>query len=86
MTGDKGVGDDRAGALMKELAVTAEQQRAAGIRLAGSALAAEDGNAEAAKPALRDALEAIGLIPYAPPVLPKSSRMRPIVNYRRGGQ
>lgn len=64
MTGDKGVGDDRAGALLKEAHVTAEQQRAAGIRLAGLAFVAADGDRRAAKGMLRTVLEAIGVIPY----------------------
>ena len=83
---DMGVGDDRADALLKEAAVTEEQQRAAGVTLAGISLAAADGDTRAARAMLSDVLSAIGVIPYVPPVLPKTSRMRPIVNFERPGQ
>jgi hypothetical protein len=83
---DRGVSDDRAEALLKEAAVTEEQQRAAGVTLAGLSLAAHDGDQRAAAGTLRDALSAIGVIPYEPPKLPKTSRMRPVVSYARPGR
>jgi len=86
MSPDKGVGDDRAEALLKEAAVTGEQQRAAGITLASLSLVAADGDQQAAGGMLRDALEAVGVIAYEPPVRSKNSRMMPVVNYERPGQ
>ena len=64
MSPDRGVSEGRAEALLKEAAVTGEQSRAASVRLAGRALAAADGDEETARPMLREALEAIGALPY----------------------
>src|ERR1035441_10216567 len=64
MSPDRGVSEGRAEALVKEAAVTGEQSRAACITLAGRALAAADGDEETARPMLREALEAIGALPY----------------------
>jgi hypothetical protein len=64
MSRDRGVSEGRTEALLKETAVTEEQGRAARITLAGIALAAADGDGRAAKPMLREALEAIGAIAY----------------------
>ena len=77
---------DRSDASLKEAAVTEEQQRAASVTLASLSLAAHDGDQQAARETLRDALEAIGVIHYEPPVRPKTSRMRPNVNYERPAQ
>ena len=76
---------DRSDASLKEAAVTEEQQRSASVTLADIALIAADGDTQAAKEMLPDLLEAIGTLHYEPPALPKSSRMRPIVNYGRPG-
>jgi len=67
-TADLGGSESRAQALLKEAAVTAGQLRAASLRLAGRALAAAGGDREAARPVLREVLEAIGVIAYEPGV------------------
>jgi len=74
---------DRDEALLKEAEITAEQQRAAGVSLASLSLAAADGDKQAAKGILREALSAIGMLPYEPLSRPKSSRMQVINNYER---
>jgi len=74
---------DRDEALLKEAEITAEQQRAAGVSLASLSLAAADGDKQAAKGILREALEAVGVLPYVPLNPPKTSRMQAVVNYER---
>ena len=74
---------DRSDASLKEAAITEEQQRSASVTLAWIALLVADGDKEAAKEMLPDLLEAIGTIHYEPPALPKSSRMRAVVNFER---
>jgi hypothetical protein len=87
MSPDRGVGNDaRTEALLKECEVTAQQQRRAGIRLAGRALAAADGDQQAAKGMLRPVLEAVGIVSYEPRERPKTSRMQVDRAYRRPGQ
>jgi hypothetical protein len=54
----------RANALLAERAITGAQQRAACVTLAGLALIAARGDEQAAKGMLREALEAIGAVPY----------------------
>jgi hypothetical protein len=54
----------RADALLAERKITEAQQRAACVTLAGLALIAARGDKQAAKGMLREALEAIGAIPY----------------------
>ena len=60
------VSESRAQALLKDAAVTAEQERSAGITLAWVALRAADGDRQAAKATLREVLEATGFIDYEP--------------------
>lgn len=51
---------------LKPAGVTTDQMRDACVTLAGLSLVAADGDRQAAKKALRTALEAIGAIPYQP--------------------
>ena len=74
---------DRAESLLNEIQVTEAQQRAAGIQMAGRCLIAADGDWQAAKGMLRDALEAIGSLRYEPLRPSKTSRMQAVVNYER---
>jgi len=67
MSPDRGTGIDRAEALLKEAVITEAQQREAGINLAGLALKAAGGDPEAAKPMLREVLEAVGALWYPVP-------------------
>ncbi len=60
------VSESRTQALLKEAAVTAEQERSAGITLALVALRVADGDRQAAKAMLREVLEATGFIEYEP--------------------
>ena len=54
----------RARALAEEAAITAAQERAAMVALAGCALHAADGDGQAAKAVLREVLETCGLLDY----------------------
>jgi hypothetical protein len=79
--------DGRAEALLaKEAAVTEEQMRSACVTLADRSLIAADGDGQAAKAMLRDALSAIGAVPYTPLHPTKTSRMQVDSAYRRPGQ
>ena len=60
------VSESRTQALLKEAAVTEEQERSAGITLAWVALRVADGDKRAAKAMLREVLEATGFIEYEP--------------------
>lgn len=55
---------DYSSAILGDRDVTEDEQREAGIRLAERALIAAGGDEEAAKPMLREVLEAAGFIPY----------------------
>ena len=67
MSGDRGVAESRARALLREQAVTETQKRSACVVLAGRALIAAGSNEEAARGMLREVLEAVGVIPYPVP-------------------
>jgi hypothetical protein len=58
------VAEDRARAILAAQEVTAAQERAACIVLAGKALDAAGGDWDTARTILRGPLEAIGAIPY----------------------
>ena len=60
------VSESRTMALLKEAAITGAQERSAQVTLADRALIAADGDTDAAKAMLREALEITGLIPYEP--------------------
>ena len=71
MTGNSEVSESRARALLKDAAVTAAEERSAQVTLADRALIAADGDPEAAKVMLREALEITGFWPYEPGQPPK---------------
>ena len=81
------VSASRTQALLKEAALTATEERSAQVTLAGLALAAADGDTEAAAGMLREVLEAAGFIGYEPgrPVRPPRGCVQTIVNYQRPG-
>jgi hypothetical protein len=83
MSPDRGVGEARAEALLKEAVITDEQMRSACVTLADRSLLAADGDGQAAKAMLRDALSAIGAVPYTPLNPPRTSRMQVDNNFRR---
>ena len=64
----------RSDALLKEAAVTEAEQRAAGIALAGLALASAKGDKRAATWMLRDVLETCGLMSHDEPSQPYKQR------------
>jgi hypothetical protein len=61
---DHEVSEARADALLAERKITGAQQRAACVTLASLALIAANGDRQAARGMLREALEAIGGVPY----------------------
>ena len=73
-----------ADAALRDLAITAAQERAAHITLAALAITLHGDNAAAA---LRPVLEAIGAVPYEPgrPVKPPDGCQKTITSYRRPG-
>lgn len=84
---DREVSETRAQALLKEAGITAAERRSACVVLAGRALAAADGDRQAAKAVLIEALEAIGEWPYTPARRGKPPRgcVTATVNYERPG-
>ena len=82
------VSESRTMALLKEAAITGAQERSAQVTLADRALIAADGDPEAAKGMLREALEITGFLPYEPGSGRKPPRgcAQAIVNYERPGR
>ncbi len=66
MSSEYPVTEDRADALLVPIAVSGKTRRDACITLASLALDAADGDEALTRGTLRDALEAIGVIPYVP--------------------
>ena len=81
MTGDREIAESRANALLKEYAITEEQERAARITLAAVALAIPGG-----PESLRDVLEAAGLAEYDRTLPPKRISDSPYISYERPGK
>jgi hypothetical protein len=81
MTADREIAETRANALLKEYAITAEQERSASITLADVALTVADGQAS-----LRDVLEAAGLLDYQRALPPHRISNDPYISYERPGK
>ena len=79
------VSESRTMALLKEAAITGAQERSAQVTLADRALIAADGDPEAAKGMLREALEITGFLAYEP-AQPRRHISNTLIHDRRPGQ